>query len=823
MLRTATSLAMLVMLAVFASRGAAGTVPAPLKECHQVCEAAGFLLPNTTFNPVSCEHVCDNIARGLNGTARGPHAGCLNALGALTHDDVKATQAIFSSSNILPMMYMLAKTGGNVTAKTAEALKFLGNGHLDDLGHPAACHSVPGLHYCSVHISKGVVDMALCMPQECNATDLMPILNATLGAAAAGSPPVPKLDIICGFTSYEIDVGAGIMIGIIAVLVSLLLVASLCLDTHAPPKSCAGKMLFAFSFQRNYAAFTRVRRDGDFAAFDGMRVVSMMWVVMGHVALFQLTTVGLDNIDALIPETRNSSNDESERKRLFSTFTGQVLPSAEFSVDTFFFMSGFLATFLMVVRFVKSFPKGKLWLPMLYVFRFLRITPLYMFVIFFWMKIGALLGSGPFWSYIQAGYKPCEQNWWTNLLYINNLVGTDAAQGGCYGVSWYLANDMQFFILVPIFAVFFVKARGSSKLEWATISAPLVLATLSCALSTYMAQSSSPPLRFQTFDAMVDHDQYFNDYYIKPWARCPPYLIGISAAMIWFKYFHGPAGPSRSSDSSSSSSAYHHHHQQQSAAEDPKESRTRRRVVFSTTTVAAIAVVALALLGGMVYAPYTAYQTVPSTWGQGLTSFYLAWSKSIWTIGLVLLLFLCFNNQGGVIQRILEAPVFSVLMKLTFGMYLIHPAIIDFAFYSRESRFYFTNWQYAVTFSGILLLVAGAASVLYFLVEKPTAHLVGQLQGALTGGGRGRRRRSAQQEAMNMASGAGYAPINADGHERDGLGGGGGDMAAPLLTREDSLILQQSSMAGPDGNDDTDSAEDDDDSNERGNKARSLA
>ena len=86
--------------------------------------------------------------------------------------------------------------------------------------------------------------------------------------------------------------------------------------------------------------------------------------------------------------------------------------------------------------------------------------------------------------------------------------------------------------------------------------------------------------------------------------------------------------------------------------------------------------------------------------------------------------------------------------------------------------FYFTNWQYAVTFSGILLLVAGAASVLYFLVEKPTANLVGQLQGALTGGGRGRRRRSAQQEAMNMASGAGYAPINADGHERGGDVGG---------------------------------------------------
>ena len=55
----------------------------------------------------------------------------------------------------------------------------------------------------------------------------------------------------------------------------------------------------------------------------------------------------------------------------------------------------------------------------------------------------------------------CAKNPWTNLLYINNFFtgqefvdGTATypgrpADGQCLGQTWYLANDMQFFILAP--------------------------------------------------------------------------------------------------------------------------------------------------------------------------------------------------------------------------------------------------------------------------------------------------------------------------------------------------------------------------------------
>ena len=59
----------------------------------------------------------------------------------------------------------------------------------------------------------------------------------------------------------------------------------------------------------------------------------------------------------------------------------------------------------------------------------------------------------------------CHKSWWANLLYIQNLYETDA----CVGQAWYLANDMQFYIIAPFFILpLFYKPRlgnNSTKIE----------------------------------------------------------------------------------------------------------------------------------------------------------------------------------------------------------------------------------------------------------------------------------------------------------------------------------------------------------------------
>ena len=55
----------------------------------------------------------------------------------------------------------------------------------------------------------------------------------------------------------------------------------------------------------------------------------------------------------------------------------------------------------------------------IYFYIFYRLTPSYLFLIFFVTYLFPLFGNGPFWTgSIERNY---EKYWWTNILYINNV------------------------------------------------------------------------------------------------------------------------------------------------------------------------------------------------------------------------------------------------------------------------------------------------------------------------------------------------------------------------------------------------------------------
>ena len=63
------------------------------------------------------------------------------------------------------------------------------------------------------------------------------------------------------------------------------------------------------------------------------------------------------------------------------------------------------------------------------------------------------VGSGPFWDYGDQAYSQhtiCAKNWWFNLMYINNFQPTSDL---CMDWAWYLANDMQYHFVSPIFLI----------------------------------------------------------------------------------------------------------------------------------------------------------------------------------------------------------------------------------------------------------------------------------------------------------------------------------------------------------------------------------
>ena len=77
-----------------------------------------------------------------------------------------------------------------------------------------------------------------------------------------------------------------------------------------------------------------------------------------------------------------------------------------------------------------------------------------MVIVFFYATVFTKIGSGPIWYAVAEGMsEPCKTKWWANLVYLNNIPGIIETQ--CVGQTWYLATDMQCFILaLAVLALF---------------------------------------------------------------------------------------------------------------------------------------------------------------------------------------------------------------------------------------------------------------------------------------------------------------------------------------------------------------------------------
>ncbi|KAK2569479.1 Nose resistant to fluoxetine protein 6 [Acropora cervicornis] len=139
---------------------------------------------------------------------------------------------------------------------------------------------------------------------------------------------------------------------------------------------------------------------------------------------------------------------------LQARFSFEIIANATLSVDT-----GLLVSYLSIRHMKKT--GGKLSLSKFYFLRFWRLTPTYAFVLLFYMQITGFLGEGPIWFLFQRN-RACEKYWWTNLLYINNFYPTKFSNA-CMEWSWYLANDMQFYIISPL--ILFAAYRETSENE----------------------------------------------------------------------------------------------------------------------------------------------------------------------------------------------------------------------------------------------------------------------------------------------------------------------------------------------------------------------
>ena len=272
---------------------------------------------------------------------------------------------------------------------------------------------------------------------------------------------------------------------------------------------------------------TNVARSPTFERFgflDGLRSLSMIWIILGHTMTI-CSLNGITNPAIILPPTG-----------LLIHLGAQFFLTSRFAVDTFFFISGFLVSVSLLKRLVPTYnnnssgkssgsrPPMVRWLTQFYLHRLLRILPPYIFCLILWWKVGVLLGSGPFWIKWSQYASRCDEYFWTNLLFINNIYPYEAvSEDQCFYVSWYLANDMQFYFLSPLFIVAFLR----KKIFGVLLTATVVLFSAIYAFR-WTFDTSGSANSFDGADVLV----YSQEFYSKPHFRFPPYGIGIIVGML---------------------------------------------------------------------------------------------------------------------------------------------------------------------------------------------------------------------------------------------------------------------------------------------------
>lgn len=596
-------------------------------------------------------------------------------------------------------------------------------GNMLALGSYDECKSVEGTGYCraAFTLSKFPLPYTLgvCLPAKCTAQDIDAALKEVLALLKVNATlPV----ITCESFDKTYNPGGILMIFVCCVFACLVLVATVMDMLLQLVESCRGtdvdeaernvnleisqknnvdekthllqhnteelmkkrpkhdvaaavvlflkESFLAFSLYRTLPSILSTKQSPSaINCINGIRVLSMFWVIGAHTNLWMILVS--DNIIQFLTD-------------IAPRFSYQAVSNGFYSVDSFFFLSGLLVAYLTLREMKRRHAKGKTWLafPALsyYIHRFLRLTPGYAFVLFFVWQVAPLMGSGPLWnSSIQPQVTYCDKYWYSNLLYINNFLPEDFNQQ-CVGWGWYLANDMQFFLISPVMLIplFFLWPLGIAV----TIVILLVCIFITGVLAGVYNLGMS---NFAALAHPVANATYgdFNDiYYGKPYCRIMPYLVGILLGYALYK-----------------------------------EVKLPFKRVINTVLYSLMVLLALGLTMTVVYAIYPMWHGHQYSVAEQVN--YLMYCRLTWGIGLALIVFACHNGYGWWIDVFLSWKVWIPLSRLTFMAYLIHPLVLFLMTFTLRTPLHFSDITLAVYMVAAVVLSYGAAALVAIAVEFP--------------------------------------------------------------------------------------------------------
>ncbi|KAL7737376.1 hypothetical protein ACLKA6_012986 [Drosophila palustris] len=349
----------------------------------------------------------------------------------------------------------------------------------------------------------------------------------------------------------------------------------------------------------------------------------------------------------------------------------QYVSSAPLLVDVFFTISGFLQTYnflrnskqMDAVRQNGLLANAKLYGKLLF-HRYLRLGPLYLIVMGSVDLAFAYIGDTSVYHINERFDELCTQHWWRNLLFIQNLFDHREM---CLNWSWSLACDMQFFVLAN--AILFLYAKRPKFAQFATVGG--LLATIIWSYGIGISH------KFEfSFDSVYATGSLI---YISPFVRVLPYIVGSMVAWCLVE----------------------------------------RRLQCELSDLQDRGLWHFCLLAFII----CIYSTVKRDFGHLITISLFVLGRVIFSLSVCWMIAGSARGRGVWWSRLLEAPVFQHVNRLSYAIYLLNPLVIALVYGLTNASTHVDPFMLFVVICGFTMIVYLASVVYSMAFEVPYSNL----------------------------------------------------------------------------------------------------
>ncbi|XP_066977840.1 nose resistant to fluoxetine protein 6-like isoform X2 [Macrobrachium rosenbergii] len=509
-------------------------------------------------------------------------------------------------------------------------------------------------------INGTVIGYSTCLPDVCTGEDLQVSLEDV----------VQDTDFIVNSINCHMDLTSDpfsaediVFIVVLSVIACVIAAASI-VDIYIQKTNSKHLSKGSLRFLLPFSAYTNIQKlfhlntensPETITCLHGIRVLSMTWVVWAHQQTG--TFIYTSNFYTMFDKMRGL---------LYQTALNGFP-----SVDTFFFMSGFLMAYSVMREYMRS---KRFNIVLFYFHRVLRLVPPILLVAGLYATVAKYFLDGPLapmWHYVRD---TCQKNWWMDVAFIDNFA-PKMEEYSCLGQCWYLAVDSQLYLVAPLILlpILYNENLGLVWLYVVTMASFIIPGAVNYA-------NDLPPTSL-----LLDPKggTFFTINYCMPWCRAGPVYIG-----IWLGIFM--------------------------AKQKTQKIKLKPWEVLAGWTVAI-------LTGLMVVFGVWSYNVFPRKVPYDVMTqwIYGGLHRPAWAAALAWVVFACYNGYGGFIDDFLSHPVWQPMSRLTYSIYLVALSLQAAITYNARVEFYFDHYPKILETVGAIVMSVIPAILVSIIAESP--------------------------------------------------------------------------------------------------------